>query len=450
MKKNFGHLALIVFLILLTPFVYSQTTVPQDSVKKQKSARVVPENEQSTFDEPDRGYFQKVYTDKGEAHFTVEDKKRNFRFGIGGTLHFTGFFDFNGGVDANSFKMFSISVPTDYATHFGYTMGATKLHFRTVGKVGNKSVVAYIELGVPASSLTGVILRHAYFSYGGLTVGHTWSQFMDLAAGTRTVDLEGANTEISVRQPLIAYRLPLPEQWDVTFSAELPSFELKNSKNYGTEWQNIPDLIAHFKYKGKIGHIQLGGLFRTLRYIEYQKDSAGNNVDYTTKHQFGYGVALSGSIRPCKGLLFSGQFVAGRGIASYINDLSSAQINMIRIIDRREGQENKEYLSTVPNYGGYLSAQYTWANKNQEDKWAISVVYGYSRLLRMKGFDFNVEDCGNYSSSRYLATSLFWMVTQDFTLGIEYLYGKRYNRDWEDKLTSGHANRIDMMLTYSF
>ena len=86
-------------------------------------------------------------------------------------------------------------------------------------------MAGFIEFGAGTSG-NAINLRHAYFSYGGLTVGQTWSLFMDLSAGSETVDLEGPNTQISSRHPLIAYTLPLGKSWKIACSAEMPSLSM--------------------------------------------------------------------------------------------------------------------------------------------------------------------------------------------------------------------------------
>ena len=398
---------------------------------------------------PEQGFFQKAFTDKGDPHFMISDNKGNFKFGIGGNVHFTFFYDIYGSVDDNAFTTAAISVPTDKTNQIGFSKGGSKLNFRAIGKIGKRNMLGFIEFGVGTSGNV-INLRHAYFSFGGLTVGQTWSLFMDLAAGAQTVDLEGPNTQIACRHPLIAYTLQLGKSWQIAFSAEMPGLSYAFDKMVGLnavysieeEFQNIPDFVIHGKYKGDIGHVQVGAIFRYLSYYNY---------DYVTREgyterRFGWGASASGSLFIAKKCIFSGQFFIGKGIASYVNDLAAAQVDLVKMTNIYTGEANME---TAPMTGFYVSLQALWSAKLSS-----SFIYGYTNLFQYKNQRYGDED-RFLKSTHYAAVNLFWEIHPDLTIGAEYLFGMKnlryYGSEPVDKSElSGMANRLDFMLNYSF
>lgn len=393
------------------------------------------------FYNPEQGYFQKAFTDAGDPHFMIEDKKGNFTFGIGGNVHFTMFYDYYGSVDGKDFTTTNIPVPTDYAPHFGFTLGASKLNFRATGNVGKRKLFAFIELGVTTAS-NNITLRHAYVSYAGLTIGHTWSLFMDLGAGGRTVDLEGPNTQISIRHPLIAYTLPLGKKWHLAFSAEAPSlaYVFGGKKYVQEEFQAAPDFVIHAKYKGELGHIQMGAIFRTLAYY-YNDPVKGGRSEY----RFGWGVAASGSVLIAKKCIFAGQAVVGQGIATYIQDFNSDNAKLDLLIMRNATTDEILDLATAPMCGFYLSVQALWTSRLNS-----SFIYGYTNLLPYKGVRYGADDNGFLlECTHYAAANLFFDINPDLSIGGEFLFGLKKGT-LNGNAAQGFANRFNCMINYKF
>lgn len=429
----------------------------KDSLYKQKAFDEKIEKLKEYYN-PEEGFFKKVYTDAGSPHFTIMDNKGNFKFAIGGNVHFTMFLDFWGSVSGNDFTTTNIVVPTDNTPHFGLTAGSTKLNFKAEGKVGKRNMVGFIEMGVSAAN-GGITLRHAYVSYAGLTVGHTWSQFMDLAAGVPTVDLEGPNTQISIRHPLIAYTLPIGKHWHLAVSAELPSLSYVFSANQTLakeEFQAIPDFVFHANYKSDIWHVQAGVIFRDLAF-NYSNPATGKE---STQKRFGWGTALSGSVLVAKKVMFSGQFVFGEGIASYIQDLANAKVDLVFMHNTAIADPTKSYDLTTPMMCGFYAAmQVFWTHRLNS-----SFIYGYTNLVPMKNVQYGylrdmrllTESNGDafdsfLGSTHYVAANLFFHINDDLSIGGEYLFGMKKMRGYNGNPNQqGIANRVDFMLNYSF
>ena len=71
----------------------------------------------------------------------------------------------------------------------------------------------------------------------------------------------------------------------------------------------------------------------------------------------------------------------------------------------------------------------------------ISASYSQARLYDNKELG---GDCYNYG--QYIAANAFYNPIPDLRVGIEYLHGIRNNLNGE----SGHANRLEAMVQFSF
>ena len=77
----------------------------------------------------------------------------------------------------------------------------------------------------------------------------------------------------------------------------------------------MPDITGHFRWAGKAGHIQIGGLYRRIQWDDVNatptRDLSG--------HANGWGVTVSSSVKLSKHVLRL-QAVYGNGVENYMND----------------------------------------------------------------------------------------------------------------------------------
>ena len=208
------------------------------------------------------------------------------------------------------------------------------------------------------------------------------------------------------------------------------------------EFQNIPDFVIHGKYKGDIGHVQVGAIFRYLSYYNYNDITGEGN----TERRFGWGASASGSLFIAKKCIFSGQFFIGKGIASYVNDLAAAQVDLVKMVYLPTGEASME---TAPMTGFYVSLQALWSARLSS-----SFIYGYTHLFQYENYKYGMGD-RFLKSTHYAAVNLFWEIHPDLTIGAEYLFGMKDLRYYDTKPVDksslyGVANRLDFMLNYSF
>ena len=390
---------------------------------------------------PELGYFQKAHTDLDDPRFMFTDNTGNFVFGVGATFHMTGYFDFAGSIDDYTFKPSLISIPTDDSKHLGFTMSNTEFHIKAKSYLGKHKFIAYMQINNKAKEwgTNDIRLTQAYISWNNFSVGRTYSFFMDLEAGAMTVDMQGANGELSRTHCLIGYTLPFRDKWTFAVAAEEPSFNDVSTDEYGVgvDFQKTPDVAMHLKYKGEIGHVQLGGLLRLMAYYSTKGD--GPQPDSKTFYEPGFGVSLSGKICATPWLNFSAQLTGGTGISPYINDLDDLNVFFGLINDLNP--EGYRQLRTVPVEAGYVTATVNWT-----EKLCSAFLYGFTYVNKPKDMSL----LSDLKTSQYFATNLFWHISPYLFVGAEYLHGYKTVYAREGNLDHAHANRIDATITYRF
>ena len=188
--------------------------------------------------------------------------------------------------------------------------------------------------------------------------------------------------------------------------------------------------------------MQVGAIYRNLSY--YNLNTATG--EGKTESRQGWGVSASGSLLIAKKCIFSGQYFLGKGIASYVNDLAAAHVDLVEITDKNTGDTD---IETVPMTGFYISLQALWSAQLSS-----SFIYGYTHLLKSDNYNYGITDRFLHST-QYAAVNLFWEIHPDLKIGAEYLFGMKdlqyYGSEPVDKSTLyGVANRLDFMLNYSF
>ena len=388
---------------------------------------------------PELGYFQKAHTDASDPRFMITDDEGRFSMGVGGVVHCNTFYDVGGSMDGYLFSPGTIQIPVDNTSHFGYTATGSNVYVKARAIKGNNKVTAYLSLqGSEMDGADYVMLSKAYISLNGLTIGKTYSYFMDLEAGPMTVDLEGPNTQISKVHSLIGYTQPMG-RWTLAAALEAPNTISTSWQSNGvsSDYNKYPDLAARLKYRGEKGHIQAGLLLREVSYWA-SKTGFGVAADGITKYVTGYGFSLSGNYNPTGKLSFSAQGIWGNDVSHYIQDLAPLELGLgMESVPDAEGYPT---LAALTAYGGYLSASYKWSEVLRS-----AVVYGFCQLD-----DNGLMASNPFRRSEYVAANLFVFFSPYCFFGIEYLYGHKLINAVGGADNSGYANRINASIAYRF
>ncbi|CDD90601.1 MAG TPA: hypothetical protein DDY73_02600 [Coprobacter fastidiosus] len=366
------------------------------------------------------------FQDPDAPRFLLVDQKHQMALGIGGYVRLTTSYDFRGISDNVDFVPYDIPTPANPAEKSQYQMDAStsRIFLKLVGN--NKALgkfSAYIETDFRGDHHT-LRLRQAYVSMRGFLLGQSWSTFSDLASIPPTIDFEGPNANTTLRNVQVRYTYNINKHWQIAIAAENPNPDITYGTYSRSIKQRMPDIPAYIQYNwGASSHIRATGLFRGLSYR--------NMVTENNRTLVGWGAQLSGLATLFPGFTFYYQGTYGKGISQYIDDLDS---NNSDLVPDPCSEGRLQALPVLAFLGG---VKYAFTSKC-----FASASYSQVRLYSRHGY----YDAEGYKYGQYAVGNVFWNVTPNCQLGVEYLYGRRMSMD----KSSGHASRIQAMVQYNF
>jgi hypothetical protein len=282
----------------------------------------------------------------------------------------------------------------------------TRLNLDFLIPVNSSSVRFFMEFDMFGSSSTTPRLRHAYAQVKNVLLGQSFSNFMDPDSGPDTLDFEGPNAQISIRNPQLRYSIPLAEQTSLSFSVEKASSDVSFKTPEFNSLPNspTPDFAIKLHDEFTKGHVQLSGLFR---------DIGAYLPDGRTASVFGWGVDLTGTMGVVGKDTFVYQGAYGAGMERYVQDTSGLGE------DAQPADAASPHLKAVPVtaiYGGY---QHYWVTKLRS-----SAVFGFVQVQNT-----DLQTGSAYHKSFYYAGNIIWNPFGSLNVGTEVLYGSRENKD---------------------
>ena len=106
------------------------------------------------------------------------------------------------------------------------------------------------------------------------------------------------------------------KNWKFGVSMEMPSVDGTTNNDLSINTQRMPDFATSVQYNwNSNSHIKLGAIIRSMTY--------SSNVHEKAYSATGFGLQASTTFNITKKLQAYGQFNYGKGIGSYLNDLSN-------------------------------------------------------------------------------------------------------------------------------
>lgn len=377
---------------------------------------------------------------KEVPRFALVGKDHKFYVGLGANAMLVGDFDWGHPLDnANKFVPGDIPMTVEPGAGGQFLLSAAQSDFylNFVGLPGSDNQIGiFIDINFMAGNHSPA-LHHAYLKYRGITAGHTTSIFSDMGAKPASIDYQGPNALTFMGHPNISYtgRFGKGKQWSAAIGLDLPEFsgtfssglldgkETEYTKNVPQRIPDIPVYLQRSWMNGK-GWLRASAIFRTLTYRNILLNKNQNTL--------GWGVKLSGKTPICGGLSAMWEGVYGKGIASYIQDLSG------RGMDLMPNPTANGKLCAVEAWAAYGTLEYQICPK-------VFVNATYSHV-RTYAKDWNFSDWGGtYKWAQYVTSNCFWKINSFAQFGVEYLYGRKMNHDGRQ----AHDNRISVMLKVS-
>ncbi|MDE7426248.1 MAG: porin [Muribaculaceae bacterium] len=369
------------------------------------------------------------FNDPRAPRFLFLDREGKVALGIGGYVKGVAMYDMDGAINSTGFTTYDIPVPMNPAQRNRF--GADASHSTIFLKLAANSeklgqITVYMQTSFTGDDGGyGLALKQAYVQVGNVTAGKARSTFADGATQAPTIDSEGPSGQIDKKNILFRYTTPSFKGFKAAASIEVPTatYSLGDGQNSQSIAQRFPDIPAYIQYgwDGGDSHVRLSGIYRRLSYR--------NLVESKNCWASGWGVHLSTISNIAAGFQFYGHIAYGKGITSYLNDL-----------------EGDGYDLIPTNTPGELRAPKSMG-------WAAGIIYNASdKLMMSAGYSqahmYGTQILGpdSYKNAGYAVANVFYNLTPDFQIGAEYLHGIR--RDINN--LSGHANRLEVSMQYSF
>ena len=187
---------------------------------------------------------------------------------IGGYFKTDFIYDLKPAGNTDSFITSSIPIPTVAGVNNAtVSVRPTRMNldFRVPStKIG--AVRFYVEGDLFGTNSTTPRLRHAYAQAKNFLIGQSFSNFMDPDAFPDTLDFQGPNGMVSVRNPQLRYGFALSPSTTFYVSVEKPSSDIAFKTPQFSSQPNAPspDGAIRLRQEFERGHFQVAGLFRSI------------------------------------------------------------------------------------------------------------------------------------------------------------------------------------------
>ena len=353
----------------------------------------------------------------------------DWRFAMGGYAKVDLIHDFSGG-DEYEFILASIPVDSDPqpGSFSRLQMNETRINFemrnRAAGIPYNR---VFFEFDFfDKSSPLSPRLRHAYFEYGSLLVGRTWTTLTELRQLPLLLDFAAGDSLFGGRTTQIRWTDSSagPFDWAVALE-DYPDDSIYNPLNLeGTARADFPRLVLRGSYKWNHGVVMIGGAMNQLRF-----DGDGTQDDTS---ELGWACVTGGRIYidPSDRHFFGFGASYGEGTAQDIIAFANGGVPNATL--NADGS-----LELADAWNLQLSLHWEWT-----DKWSSNFNYAIGRLSNVPALyepDYMREGSAVHGN-------IIYKVNDVITTGVEYMVGKRENVSGSD----GTAERLMMSIFYYF
>jgi len=281
----------------------------------------------------------------------------------------------------------------------------------------------YIEGDMFGTNSTTPRLRHAYAQVRNLLVGQTFSNFMDPDGFPDTLDFQGPNGMVNLRNPQFRYGFALSPSTTFYISVEKPSSDVVFKTPQFSDQPNAPspDGAIRLRQEFQGGHFQVAALFRSI---------AAFLPDGRTDSVFGWGVNPSLGVKTFGNDNVILAVAAGHGISRYIQDTSGLGI------DAEPASGVSPHLEATPAIGVEGAYQHYWRRTLRS-----SAIYSYVAVNNT-----NLAAPTTYNHATYTGANLIWNPYGSLNVGAEFLYGWAMDQNGQ----KANAPRIQFSAKYSF
>lgn len=342
------------------------------------------------------------------------------------------------------------SVPGQRSDFFINALNAC-VDLQVVGFGGTENqITGYIKFATDGNGKS-IGLSKAYVTWRGLTAGLKHSLFQDEEVIPPTIDPQGPNGLVSTSVNEIGYVSPSFRGFSFGVGLDMPSYYSSTGHYWGQDYKTwngrniegevvvdpdfysfkVPDVPMFVQMKGSdVWRVKLAGIVRPMLYRDALAGKRRASV--------GWGLSLSGNIKPVEPLTFYLQATYGKGIGAYIQDLAGMPISYV------PKDEHPGHMTPTPMMGWVAGMTY-----DISPKWQFNVMASQARVWHVSRYAEHaaVEDSNvnNYKYAYYGAANVFYNISSYLQLGLEYDYG--FRKSWDHG--SGHDNRLQFQVMFA-
>jgi hypothetical protein len=290
-----------------------------------------------------------------------------------------------------------------------FSVNATRLYVETRTPIKQHRLTTFLSMdffGDSTSTHPDPRMRQAYgeltnILFGGdLLVGQAWSTFADLEASPNTLDHQGPNSFLGLRQPLLRWTRGVADGLKLLVAAETPDNHIIQGADALTAW---PDGVLSMVWDHS--PVSLMGSF-------VARDLRASYDNGATETAFGWGGSLSGKVgvpflAEKDFLTFSATY--GEGIGSNFNDQPPDAVF----------NSTGSSLEAIPVFGWFVSYEHWWSSHFNS-----TFVYG---ALDADNRAAQTPDA--FDRSQYASANLVWTPAERWLFGVEVLWGERVDKD---------------------
>jgi len=329
----------------------------------------------------------------------------NISLRIAGYVRFDGIYD--DGAVGSGVRYFPDTIGvkgTPQAADSGVTRlsaGQTRLNFEAQAPRSVGNLRTFVEADFFGAGDT-FHLRHAYGEAGGVLGGYTWTALMDLRALPQTVAFTAPVGAIYRPQGVLRYRHRLAKGTAFTLSAENPAADVATGAGERA-LRPIPDLLANINYSpAPSRHLQLAGIYRR---------SGLENASGQKLYANGWGMTLTGHLATFGKDEIRAGGAWGDGIGSYVAGFATSPTSAAI---SPSGQ-----LEALEAKAGYVSYLHWW-----NPHLRTTALYGIARLDNLDS-----QPATALHLTESAGANLVWSPVAGFGVGLEYLWGRRQNKN---------------------
>lgn len=365
--------------------------------------------------------------DPKAPRFVLVDQEGQWGLGIGGYLQTKIEYDFDKAVDNVDFLPSAIQRDGAPSSQYRMDMTNSSIFMKLVGRSRFLGDFIVYTSGNWRGSGLGFQLQNAYLNTRYFKVGYTVGSFMDIAAVPTTIDYGGPCGMTFYRSTQLLLKYGFGFGLSMGVGIEAPDVNATVNENISIGAQRMPNIPLYVQYNLNNmpgNHVRLGAVMRDISYNDMVSGKDNDKV--------GWGAQAS-MLATIGGLQLSGQFTVGEGIGSLVNNISNVGVD---VVPDPTSPGEAMFLQTEAWYAG---VQYNFSKKI-----FASATFSQTVMHSKKGYaDFNPSA---YRKGQYLAANMFYNVSENMQVGIEYLHGWR--EDFDNK--TYNANRINLSARYDF